>query len=246
LKEKAGVRGRSTILLATLGANTVPPRAIVRMTHNRPGPPQQSLGLMSDPKPAPSRSICVFCGSSPGNDPAFQAAAVELGRALVARGYGLVYGGASIGLMGLVADTVLEAGGRAIGVMPDFMVAKEIAHRGLSELKITTSMHERKDVMASLSHGFVALPGGFGTLEEFFEVVTWAQLGLHAKPCGLLNVNGYYDSLLRFFDTAVERRLLGTMTRDLALVATDAGTLLDRMQAYTAPATSKWIDTSRT
>jgi uncharacterized protein (TIGR00730 family) len=195
---------------------------------------------------APARSLCVFAGSSPGNDPAFMTAATELGHALVARGYGLVYGGASIGLMGRVADTVLAAGGRVVGVMPDFLAAKEIAHRGLTELQITTSMHERKDAMASLSDGFIALPGGFGTLEEFFEVVTWAQLELHAKPCGLLNANGYYDSLLRFLDTAVERRLLRPENRETVLVAPDANSLLDRMQAYTAPAVTKWIDTTRT
>jgi uncharacterized protein (TIGR00730 family) len=188
----------------------------------------------------------VFAGSSPGNDPALLTAASDLGQALVARGYGLVYGGASIGLMGRVADTVLAAGGRVIGVIPDFMMPKEIAHPALTELKITKSMHERKDTMASLAHGFIALPGGFGTLEEFFEVLTWAQLNLHEKPCGLLNVNGYYDSLLRFLDTAVERRLLSARTRDLMLVAGDVETLLDRMQTYTAPANSKWIDTSRT
>ena len=194
----------------------------------------------------PARSICVFCGSSSGNDPALLGAASDLGRTLVARGYGLVYGGASIGLMGRVADTVLAAGGRAVGVMPDFMVEKEIAHRGLTELKITTSMHERKDVMASLADGFVALPGGFGTIEEFFEVLTWAQLGLHAKPCGLLNVNGYYDALLRFLDTAVERQLLKAENRAMVLVAPDAASLLDRMQGYTAPSTTKWFDTTRT
>ena len=134
---------------------------------------------------APSRSICVFAGSSSGSDPALLESASDLGRALVARGFGLVYGGASIGLMGRVADTVLAAGGRVVGVIPDFLVAKEIAHPSLTELKITKSMHERKDAMASLADGFIALPGGFGTLEEFFEVITWAQLGLHAKPCGV-------------------------------------------------------------
>jgi uncharacterized protein (TIGR00730 family) len=193
-----------------------------------------------------SPSICVFAGSSPGRDPALLESASALGRALVSRGYGLVYGGASIGLMGRVADTVLSAGGQVIGVMPDFLAAHEIAHRSLTELKITTSMHERKDTMASLSDGFIALPGGFGTLEEFFEVITWAQLGLHAKPCGLLNVNGYYDSLLRFLDTAVENRLLRQENRDMVLVATTADALLDRMQAYAAPTITKWIDTSRT
>jgi uncharacterized protein (TIGR00730 family) len=194
----------------------------------------------------PARSICVFAGSSPGNDPAFLKAASDLGQALVARGYGLVYGGATIGLMGRVADSVLAAGGRVVGVIPDFMMPREIAHTTLTELKITRSMHERKDTMASLAHGFIALPGGFGTLEEFFEVLTWAQLALHAKPCGLLNVNGYYDSLLRFLDTAVERKLLGARTRALMLVETDVESLLDRMQAFTAPATTQWIDTSRT
>lgn len=195
---------------------------------------------------APFRSICVFAGSSSGSDPAFLQSALDLGRSLVSRGYGLVYGGASIGLMGRVADAVLSAGGRVVGVMPDFLAAKEIAHSGLTELKITTSMHERKDAMASLADGFIALPGGFGTLEEFFEVLTWAQLGLHAKPCGLLNVNGYYDSLLRFLDTTVERRLLRAENREMVLVSPNASGLLDQMQAYTAPAITKWIDTTRT
>ncbi len=195
---------------------------------------------------ASSRSICVFCGSSAGNDPALLLSAETLGRTLVSRGYGLVYGGASIGLMGRVADTVLGAGGRVIGVMPDFLATKEIAHRCLTELKITRSMHERKDTMASLADGFIALPGGFGTLEEFFEVLTWAQIGLHAKPCGLLNVNGYYDSLLRFLDTAIERGLLRAENRELILVASEPNSLLDQMEAYAAPAVTKWIDTTRT
>jgi uncharacterized protein (TIGR00730 family) len=190
--------------------------------------------------------ICVFAGSNPGNDPAFLEAASDLGRELVTRGYGLVYGGASVGLMGRIADTVLSGGGEVVGVMPDFLVAKEIAHPGLTQLKITRSMHERKDVMASLVDGFVALPGGFGTLEEFFEVVTWAQLALHAKPCGLVNANGYYDSLLRFLDTAVERRLLRQENRELILVAPEAADLLDQMQRYVARGATKWIDTART
>jgi uncharacterized protein (TIGR00730 family) len=192
------------------------------------------------------KSICVFAGSSPGNDPALPAAASELGRALVSRGYGLVYGGASIGLMGRVADAVLAGGGPVVGVMPDFLEAQEIAHRGLTELLITRSMHERKDAMASRADGFIALPGGFGTLEEFFEVITWAQLRLHAKPCGLLNVNGYYDSLLQFLDTAVARGLLGARSRETVLVAPTATDLLDRMEAYIGATRTKWVDTSRT
>jgi uncharacterized protein (TIGR00730 family) len=195
---------------------------------------------------APSKSICVFAGSSSGSDPAFLEMASELGQELVSRGYGLVYGGARIGLMGRIADTVLSASGRVVGVIPDFLLTKEIAHTALTELKITTSMHERKDAMASLADGFIALPGGFGTLEEFFEVITWAQLGLHAKPCGLLNVNGYYDSLLRFLDTAVERQLLRAENREMILTASTAYSLLDRMEAYAAPAVTKWIDTTRT
>jgi uncharacterized protein (TIGR00730 family) len=195
---------------------------------------------------APSRSICVFAGSSSGSDPALLESASELGRALVSRGYGLVYGGAHVGLMGRIADTVLSAGGRVVGVMPDFLVATEIAHPALTELKITQSMHERKAIMASLADGFIALPGALGTLEEFFEVVTWAQLRLHTKPCGLLNVNGYYDALLRFLETAVERRLLRAENRDLMLAESNASSLLDRMQAYVAPAATKWIDAART
>src|SRR6185369_11351847 len=178
---------------------------------------------------APSRSIGVFAGSSPGNDPALLAAASDLGTALVARGYGLVYGGASIGLMGRVADAVLAAGGRAVGVIPDFLMANEIAHRGLTELKITTSMHERKDTMASLSAGFIALPGGFGTLDEFFEILTWAQLGLHAKPCGLLNVNGFFDPLLRLLDHAVEERFIKPAHRSIVLVEPEIKALLDHL-----------------
>ena len=192
------------------------------------------------------KSICVFAGSNLGNDPAFPAAAHALGAGLVSRGYGLVYGGASVGLMGIVADAVLKAGGRVVGVMPQFLATKEIAHTGLSQLKITASMHERKEAMAELANGFIALPGGFGTVEEFFEVLTWAQLGLHAKPCALLNVSGYYDSLLSFLDTAVAERLLRPENRSLVLEASDPNALLDQMQAYTAPAITKWISIDRT
>src|SRR5262245_27650146 len=161
-------------------------RATADSAHRARSRRSQRRMSLSGTDSAPARSICVFCGSSSKADAAMLKSATEVGRALVSRGYGLVYGGAGIGLMGRIADTVLALGGKVIGVIPDFLVAQEIAHPGLSELKITTSMHERKDVMASLADGFIALPGGFGTLEEFFEVITWAQLGLHSKPCGLL------------------------------------------------------------
>ena len=191
-------------------------------------------------------SICVFAGSSTGTDPRFDRVAADLGRELVARGYALVYGGAAVGLMGVVADTVLDAGGHVTGVIPEFLVRKEIAHRRVSELKVVSSMHERKDTMATLADGFVALPGGFGTIEEFFEVLTWAQLGLHAKPCGLLNIGGYYDDLLRFLDNAVAHQLLKAANRAMVIVADDPRVLLDKFATYTAPTVSKWFESELT
>src|SRR5262245_27053195 len=167
----------------------------------------------------PTKSICVFAGSNTGGDPALARAAEALGTEIAARGYGLVYGGASIGLMAAVAKSALDAGGHVVGVIPDFLLAKEIAHERLSELKVVSSMHERKALMARLSSGFIALPGGFGTVEEFFEVLTWAQLGLHPHPCGLLNVNGYYDALLTFLDHTVAQRLLRPQNRAMGRVA---------------------------
>jgi uncharacterized protein (TIGR00730 family) len=187
------------------------------------------------------RHICVFAGSSAGADPRFARAAAALGRAIAERGNGLVYGGANVGLMGILADAVLEAGGRVVGVIPAFLVDKEIAHRGVSELTIVQSMHERKAAMAQLASGFVALPGGFGTMEEFLEILTWAQLGLHDKPCGLLNAGGYYDGLLHFLDTAVAERLLKPAHRAMVLVDDDAGALLDRFASYSPAAAQKWI-----
>lgn len=191
-------------------------------------------------------SLCVFAGSSLGGDPSFARVAQELGDELVRRNYGLVYGGASVGLMGVVANAVLEAGGRVTGVIPSFMIDKEIAHPGLTEMKVVSSMHERKATMAELADGFIALPGGFGTVEEFFEIVTWAQLGLHAKPCGLLDVSGYYSGLQRFLDTAVEQRLLKSGNRDLVIVDRNPATMLDRFEAHAPAAVSKWIATELT
>ena len=188
-------------------------------------------------------SICVFCGSSPGNDPAYAEAAQKLGRTLAERGNTLVYGG-HVGLMGVVADAALEAGGEVIGVMPRSLVDREIGHKGLTKLHVVGSMHERKALMSELSDGFVALPGGNGTLEEFFEVLTWAQLGEHGKPCGLLNVAGYYDPLLKVFDQMVEKDFLRGAHRELVLVADDPSSLLQRFEGYEPPKTVKWIGDS--
>lgn len=187
------------------------------------------------------RTICVFAGSNVGFDEEFAQAARNLGATLAIQGYRLVYGGASVGLMGAVANAALQYGGTVVGVMPQFLIAKEVAHTGLSELKVTTSMHERKRVMAEMSDGFIALPGGLGTLEEFFEVLTWAQLALHPKPCGLLNVNGYYDALLGFLDTAVNRGLLSTSNRSLLLTDSDGTRLVQRMATHRPLVEAKWL-----
>jgi uncharacterized protein (TIGR00730 family) len=188
----------------------------------------------------------VFAGSSPGSRPEYGIRATELGRALASRGVGLVYGGAHVGLMGAVADAVLAAGGQAIGVIPSALVAKEIAHTGLTELRVVSSMHERKATMADLSDAFVALPGGWGTWEEFFEVLTWGQLGLHHKPCGLLNVQGYFDPLLAFvrhsFDEGFVRREYGSMIS----VSDAPNVLLDMLAQYKSPVVEKWIDKAST
>ena len=186
--------------------------------------------------------ICVFCGSNLGIDVAYRDAAVKLGRLLVVRGIELVYGGGNIGLMGVVADAVLTDGGRVIGVIPESLMAKEVGHLGLTELRIVKSMHERKALMADLSDGFIALPGGFGTFEEFCEVVTWSQLGIHSKPCGLLNVGGYYDPLLVLFDRAVGAGFLREENRSLVLAAGTAEALLEQMARYRATMVSKWIE----
>ena len=163
--------------------------------------------------------LCVFCGSREGTDPRFAAAARELGTQLAQDGIGVVYGGGRIGLMGLVADAALAAGGEVIGVIPAALAEREVAHQGLSQLHIVDSMHERKALMNELSAGFIALPGGFGTFEEFCEVVTWSQLGIHRKPCGLLNVAGYFDPLIAMFDRAVELGFISDDNRAIVLVS---------------------------
>lgn len=175
--------------------------------------------------------MCVFCGSSDGGRPTYGLAAQGLGRAIATSGLTLVYGGSNIGLMRTLADTVLEAGGPAIGVIPDHLVAREIAHPGLTELRIVRTMHERKALMADLADAFLVLPGGLGTLEEFLEVITWSQLGLHAKPAGLLNVEGYYDGLLTFFEHGVREGFVRATHRDRLVVDDEAGRLLERIAA---------------
>ena len=188
------------------------------------------------------KKICVYCGSSSGKSPAYAEAATQLGRAMQQRGIGLVYGGAAVGIMGAVADAVLEAGGEAIGVIPKSLAIKEVAHHQLTELHVVGSMHERKAMMAELSDGFIALPGGWGTLEELFEMLTWAQLGFHKKPCGLLNVNGYYDGLIGFLDHAFEQQFVNELYRPMLLTAQQPEELLDQYASYQAPVVHKWVD----
>ncbi|WP_243370268.1 TIGR00730 family Rossman fold protein [Microvirga solisilvae] len=185
--------------------------------------------------------LCVFCGSSAGQDPVYMETARLLGEALAKNGIELVYGGASVGLMGAVADAVLAHGGHVIGVMPQALVDKEIAHTGLSDLRVVGSMHERKALMAELSDGFIALPGGLGTFEELFEVWTWAQLGYHKKPCALLNVAGFYDKLAGFLDDVVERGFVKPIHRAMLIVRDEPEALIDAIKAYEPPKVEKWI-----
>jgi uncharacterized protein (TIGR00730 family) len=190
--------------------------------------------------------LCVFLGSSPGASVLYTRAVKELAAVLVERNLTLVYGGSRVGLMGILADCVLEAGGEVIGVIPKGLFSKETPHNGLTELRIVKSMHERKQVMADLSDGFLALPGGVGTLEELTEIYTWGQLGLHRKPCGLLNVEGYFDHLIRFLDHAVQEGFLKPVHRDRLLVGEDPDSLLDRLDGYQAPDLGRWLDRSST
>lgn len=183
------------------------------------------------------KSLCVFCGSSFGTSPATKKLAQLLGQTLAIEGITLVYGGASVGLMGLLADAAMAKGGEVVGVMPEQLVAREVAHPSLNELIIVKNMHERKAKMAELSDGFIALPGGLGTLEELFEVLTWAQLGLHQKPCGLLNSEGYYDSLINFLDQAVAAEFIKPAHRNLLMVSDTPTQLLTMFGDYKAPNT---------
>jgi len=192
------------------------------------------------------KRICVYCGSSPGRRPEYRDAAQALGHELAARDLGLVYGGASVGVMGAVADAVLEKGGQAIGVIPFALATREVAHSGLDELFVVESMHERKAKMAELSDGFIALPGGWGTIEEIFEMLTWAQLGFHQKPCGLLNISGYYDHLFTFLEHAIDQRFVREEYRPMIMMEQTAGGLLDRYQSYQAPTVKKWIGPEQT
>lgn len=198
---------------------------------------------VSEPK---LKRICVFCGSSSGEDSRYLEAASALGSLLVHRGVGLVYGGSRMGLMGRLAQTVLDAGGEVVGVIPRALMDREVAHSKLTDLIVTESMHERKAEMVGRSDGFIAAPGGLGTLEEFFEVLTWSQLGLHQKPCGLLDVGGYYEPLIRLLDHGVKEGFIQEAHRRMVLVESDPGRLLDRMREYEAPSVPRWIGKGQT
>ncbi len=185
--------------------------------------------------------VCVFCGSSAGESPLYRQQTERLAEALLTRNIDLVYGGGCVGLMGILADAVHNGGGHVIGVIPDALVAHEVAHLGLPDLRVVASMHERKALMASLADAFIALPGGFGTFEELFEALTWTQLGLHAKRCGILNVNGFYDPLLALLDQSVASGFLKPANRSLLSTATDPDALLDLLSAPLPPAEAKWL-----
>jgi uncharacterized protein (TIGR00730 family) len=196
--------------------------------------------------PAVRKQICVFTGSRLGSRPEYIEAARDMGRELVERGYGLVYGGGNVGLMTVIADTVLEQRGHVTGVIPEALVGKEVAHSGLSDLRIVKSMHERKAVMAELSDGFIAMPGGIGTMEEFFEILSWAQLGIHDKPCGLLNVSGYYEPIIRFLDRAVDEDFLKSKHRSLLIVEREPKPLLDHLERFIATRATKRFERTQT
>jgi len=188
------------------------------------------------------KRVCVFCGSSDGVREAYREAAEQLGQTLAHRGLGLVYGGGRLGLMGALADAAMGAGAQVTGVIPRSLVAKELAHRGVADMRVVGSMHERKALMADLSDAFITLPGGFGTLEEFFEVLSWSQLGLHGKPCGILNAAGFYDKLLALLDHTIDEAFVRAGHRSLVLVEDDPSKLLDRLAEFQPPRLQKWLD----
>ena len=192
------------------------------------------------------KSVCVFCGGNPGKNPAYLAAARALGITLAQSGLALVYGGAQVGLMGAVADAALQHGGEVFGVIPEFLAAREIAHLGVTRIEVVSSMHERKARMAARADAFVALPGGFGTLDELFEILTWSQLGLHRKPCAVLNVEGYFDGLLAFLDRAQDEQLLRPEYRAMLLVESEPARLVERMRAHNPPVVATWLKPGQT
>jgi len=188
------------------------------------------------------KRICVFCGSNPGRDPVYMETAEKVGLFLAENGVELVFGGGRVGLMGKIADTVMENGGSVIGIIPKSLSDKEVAHQGLTELHIVDSMHTRKAMMEDLSDGFIALPGGFGTFEELCEIITWAQLGFHEKPCGFLNVNGYYDPLVELFDKATDQQFVRPKHRELVIIESDIKSMFQKMQDYKPPELEKWLE----
>ncbi len=194
----------------------------------------------------PIKRICIFCGSNVGVRRAYAEAAAALARHLVKLGIGIVYGGGNVGLMGVLADAALSEGGEVIGVIPQSLFAKEVGHTGLADLRIVGSMHERKALMADLADGFIAMPGGWGTFDELCEILTWAQLGLHRKPCGILNVEGYYDTLLAMFDHSVAEGFLKREYRPMIVTSTDPEELVAKMQSYRGQVLDKWIDRTQT
>lgn len=198
---------------------------------------QSEIGIAAQRMPR----ICVYCGSSSGDHPIYTEAALELADVLVRHDFELVYGGADKGIMGVIADAVLEQGGKVHGVIPKMLCDKELAHQNLTELHVVASMHERKTMMAALSDGFIAMPGGYGTLEEIIEMITWGQLKFHEKPCGLLNIDGYFDHLLAYLDHATAEGFLRSENRQMMLCDDTAAGLVQQFEAYSAPKVEKWI-----
>lgn len=190
-------------------------------------------------------SLCLFCGASPGADPAYRDAAASFGTTLAHRNIRLIYGGGSVGLMGVAADACLAAGGEVVGVIPRMLMEKEVGHAGVTQMHVVETMHDRKALMTELSDGFIALPGGFGTLDELFESLTWQQLAYHTKPIGLLNVNGFFDALIAFLDHARDERFLRDLHRESLQVDTDLSVLIDKLRRAEAPDTGKWLDRTK-